>query len=57
MLAARMERTASAPVAVAAFLNSQEGEQLQKHLVRGVFGLLKKHSHSVFVSTRWVRLG
>ena len=29
-------------VAVTAFLQSKEGKQLQKEVVRGVFGLLKK---------------
>lgn len=28
--------------AVTSFLNSKEGKQLQKQVVRGVFGLLKK---------------
>ncbi|HEY1919228.1 MAG TPA: helicase HerA-like domain-containing protein, partial [Streptosporangiaceae bacterium] len=29
--------------AVTAFLQSKEGKQIQKEVVRGVFGLLKKH--------------
>jgi hypothetical protein len=28
---------------VTAFLQSKEGKQIQKEVVRGVFGLLKKH--------------
>ena len=28
--------------AVTAFLNSKQGKQMQKEVVRGVFGLLKK---------------
>jgi hypothetical protein len=29
--------------AVTSFLNSRQGKQLQKEVMRGVFGMLKKH--------------
>ena len=35
-------RLAGGVAAVTSFLNSKEGKQLQKQVVRGVFGLLKK---------------